>query len=55
MDRLVKGSGALISANLVITAAHVVIDRKHNGKPYKSMRFHPAVQGQLVEIEGIIA
>jgi len=27
-NKLAKGSGALISANLVVTAAHVVINRK---------------------------
>ncbi len=51
---LVKASGALVSPNLVITAAHVIFDRKYGfiypnngdekklGSSYKDFKFYPA-------------
>ena len=54
--RLVKGSAGMISPDLIVTAAHLIIDRKYGviypvsnnyGSTYKDFKFYPAVYGVL--------
>ncbi len=47
-----NASGALVSPNLVITAAHAVFDRKQEEK-YKNIRFHLAPKDTFKIGEGI--
>ena len=50
--QIVKSTGAQISANLVITAAHAIFDGSY-GREYKDIRFHPRAFGVLNIEEGI--
>ncbi len=54
--RLVKGSAGMISSDLIVTAAHLIVDRKYGivyplskntGSTYKDFKFYPAVHGML--------
>ncbi len=47
-----RGSGALVSSNLVITAAHNIFDGRY-GRQYKQLKFYPGVYGVLNLEEGI--
>jgi hypothetical protein len=61
-----KGSGAMVSSDLVVTAAHNIFDRRYGplfphpgleknkkyGVSYKNLRFHPSVYGELREEKG---
>ena len=50
--QLVKSTGAQISSNLVLTAAHAIFDGIY-GREYEDLRFHPKAYGVFRIEDGI--
>ncbi len=48
-----RGTGTLLSEDLVLTVAHCIFEGKTYGQDYKQLRFYPAAYGTVKEQKGI--